>query len=102
MLQWMPSFSRISAALMPSQVEASLMRMRSREMPALSYMRDDVAGLGDGLVGVVGEAGVDFGGDAAGDDLEDLEAEGDFERLEGVCGDVFVGGVGAGGLAEPA
>ena len=37
---------------------------------------DDVAGGRDGLVDVVGEAGVDLGGDAAGDDLEDLEAEG--------------------------
>src|SRR6185437_15935788 len=36
-LQWMPSFSSTSAALMPSHVEASLMRMRSRLTPAFSY-----------------------------------------------------------------
>ena len=35
-LQWMPSPSRISAALMPSQVEAILMRIRSRFVPAFS------------------------------------------------------------------
>ncbi len=62
-------------------------------------LRDDVAGGGDGFVGVVGEAGVDFGGDAAGDDLEDLLAEGDGEFLEGEGGDVMVGGFGAGGVA---
>ena len=46
-------------------------------------LRDDVAGGLDGLLGVVGEAGVDLGGDAAGDDLEDLLAEGYGEGLEG-------------------
>ncbi len=49
---------------------------------------DDVAGLRDGLFGVVGEAGVDLGGDAAGDDVEDLEAEGYVEMLEGLLGEV--------------
>src|ERR1700761_3462403 len=33
----MPSFSSCSAALMPGQVEAILIRMRSLEMPAFSY-----------------------------------------------------------------
>ncbi len=36
-LQWMPSFSRTSAALMPSHVLAILMRTRSRVAPAFSY-----------------------------------------------------------------
>ena len=35
-LQWMPSFSRTSAARMPSQVEEILMRIRSRFAPAVS------------------------------------------------------------------
>ena len=59
---------------------------------------DDVAGGLDGALGVVGEAGVDFGGDAAGDDREDLLAEGYGEGLEGEVGDVVVGCAGAGGL----
>ena len=37
MLQWMPSRSSFSAALMPSQVLASLMSTRSRFTPAFSY-----------------------------------------------------------------
>ena len=36
MLQLMPSFCRTPAAWMPSQVEAILMRTRSRAMPALA------------------------------------------------------------------
>ena len=35
-LQWMPSFSSTSAALMPSHVEAILISTRSREMPCFS------------------------------------------------------------------
>ena len=38
MLQRMPSCCRMRAAWMPSQVEASLIRMRSRAMPASSYI----------------------------------------------------------------
>ena len=44
---------------------------------------DELAGLGDGGGLVEGEAGVDFGGDAARDDLEDLGAEGDEEGVDG-------------------
>ncbi len=55
---------------------------------------DDRARFGDGLIDVVGEAGVDLGGDAAGDDVEDLAAEGNFERPEGLRGDLLVGGAG--------
>ena len=36
-LQRMPSFSKTSAARMPSQVEAILIKTRSRGMPAASY-----------------------------------------------------------------
>ena len=68
------------------------MRMRSRPMPACVVLRDDVAGLRDGGFGVVGEARVDFGGDAAGNDGENLFAEGDGQALEGEVGDVLVGG----------
>ena len=41
-------------------------------------------GLADGGLGVEGVAGVDLGGDLAGDDLEDLLAEFDQEAVEGV------------------
>ena len=61
---------------------------------------DDGARLGDGLVDVVGEAGVDLGGDAAGDDVENLATEGDFEGPEGLRGDVLVRGTGTGILAH--
>ena len=54
-------------------------------------MLDDVARHLDGLFGVVGEARVDFGGDAAGDDGEDLLAEGDGQPLEGEVGDGLIG-----------
>ena len=57
----------------------------------LVVLGDDVVGGGDGALGVVGEAGVDLGGDAAGDDVENLAAEGDGERLEGQFRDLLVG-----------
>ena len=44
---------------------------------------DDVKGLVDRGLGVEGEAGVNLGGDLAGDDLEDLLAELDEETVEG-------------------
>lgn len=43
---------------------------------------DEVEGLIDRGLGVEGEAGVDLGGDAAGDDLKDLSAELDQETVE--------------------
>ncbi len=58
----------------------------------LVVLRDDLARLRDGLVGVVGEARIDLGGDAAGDDGEDLASEGDGKRLEGERGDGLIGG----------
>ena len=45
--------------------------------------RDEMPGLGDGGVGVEAEARVDLGGDATGDDLEDLAAEGHREAVQG-------------------
>ena len=73
----MPSRSSFSAARMPSQVLAILIRTRSRSTPASSYSADQAAGLGERALGVEAEAGVDLGRDPAGDDLEDLAAEGD-------------------------
>src|ERR1700733_1331546 len=52
---------------------------------------DDLTGLRNRLFDVVREAGVDFGGDAAGDDVEDLEAESYFEMHEGLLGEVCIG-----------
>jgi hypothetical protein len=55
---------------------------------------DDVARCGEGSFGVVAEACVDFGGDATGNDVENLTAEGYGESLEGSGGDFFIVGVG--------
>ena len=55
---------------------------------------DEVTGFVDVGLGVEGEAGVDFGGDAAGDDFEDFEAEGDDEAVHD---GVEKGGAGEGG-----
>ena len=84
MLQWMPSFSRISAAWMPSQVEASFHEHAVTGDAGLIVLRAMMSWAWSmRLLGVIGEAGVNFGRDATGDDVEDLEAEGDRERLEG-------------------
>ena len=67
---------------MPSQVLAILIRMRSRSTPASSVHADQLAGLGNGCLGVEAEAGIDLGRDATGNDLEDLAAEGDEELVD--------------------
>ncbi len=61
---------------------------------------DDCARFGDGSVDIVGEAGVDLGGDTARDDVENLATEGNFQRTEGLGGDVFVRGGGTGILTH--
>src|SRR6202030_2601285 len=66
----------------------------------LVVQSDDCAGFGYGLVDIVGEAGVDLGGDTAGDDLEYLETEGNFEGPEGLCSDVLVRRSGTGILTN--
>ena len=66
---------------MPSQVLAILIRIRSRLDPRLLVHADQLAGLGQGALGVEAEAGIDLGGDPAGNDLEDLAAEGDEELV---------------------
>ena len=53
---------------------------------------NNAARLGNGGAGVVGEAGIDFSGDAAGNDGQDLPAEGDGQALKGELGDVRIGG----------
>ena len=73
----MPSFSRRSAARIPSQVLAILIRMRSRATPSFFVQADELASLGDGTFGVEAQARVHLGGDAAGNEFEDLAAEGD-------------------------
>ena len=81
-LQWMPSFSSTSAARMPSQVEAILIRMRSRSMPCLLVHADQVAAPWRCVASVSKrEARVDLGRDAARHDLEDLAAEGDGQAV---------------------
>ena len=44
--------------------------------PGLLVQADELAGLGEGALGVEAEPGIDLGGDPAGNDLEDLAAEG--------------------------
>jgi len=65
----------------------------------------DLVGFGDGGGGVEGETGVHFGGDTAGDDLEDFQAEHDEEAVDdggeggrGAC--VFDGLVNQGGIGR--
>src|SRR5208283_2807068 len=43
--------------------------------PGLPVHTDQLAGLGNGCLGVEAEAGIDLRGDATGNDLEDLAAE---------------------------
>ncbi len=43
---------------------------------------DELSGLGDGGVGVEGEAGIDLGRNAAGNDLEDFQAEEDQDAVD--------------------
>ena len=94
-LQWMPSRSSCSAARMPSQVLAILMRTRSRPIPAFCVQADQPAGLGQGPLGVEAQPGIDLGGHPAGDDLEDLAAEVDEQLVHERLG---AGGPVAGGL----
>jgi hypothetical protein len=65
---------------------------------------NDAQGLLDRGLGVEGEAGVNLGGDLAGDDLENLGAELDEEVVEGLVDlgvDVTAGGLGGGdGLVD--
>jgi hypothetical protein len=51
---------------------------------------NDLCGLRDGGFGVVRQARVDLGGDAAGNDGQNLLAEGDGQALEGQIGHVLV------------
>ena len=95
-LQWIPSRSRTSAALDSLPGGGDLDEDALAADAGLVVLRDDLACLRDGLAGVVGEAGVYLGGDAAGDDGEDLASEGDGEGLEGEGGDGLIGGGGAG------
>lgn len=91
---------RISAALIPSQVEAILIRMRSLEIPCSLYSWktvstqkkrniwgstyiDDAQRFFDRGLGVEGEAGIDLSRDLSGDELEDFLAELDKEVVEG-------------------
>ena len=49
--------------------------------PRFLVHADQLAGLGQRPFGVEAEPGIDLGGDAPGDDLEDLAAEGDEELV---------------------
>src|SRR6185312_5013504 len=62
----------------------------------LLILRDDVARRGDGLLRVVGDARIHLGRDAARNNLQNLQAEGDGEGLEGLRGDLLVAGIRAG------
>ncbi len=64
-----------------------------REMPWLVVKADDVVRHLYGAFGVVGEACVDFGGDASGNNGQNLLSEGDGQVLESFFRDVLVAGV---------
>ena len=65
----------------------------------LAIEADQLAGFGDRGFGVKAQAGIDLGGDAAGDDFEDLLAEGDADFIEGFAHHLFGGGRRAADLA---
>ena len=74
------------------------MRMRSRLGARLFIKAYQVASLRHGLFGIEREPGIDFGRDATGDNLEDLQAEGDREAVHRLVDDRL--GIGAlGGVA---
>ena len=66
---------------MPSHVLASLIRMRSRLVPCLSYSSISCRAFAIAALGVEAETRVHFRRDAARDDLENLAAEGDGEVI---------------------
>ena len=83
-LQLMPSRWRISAARMPSHVEAILMRMRSRRNALRLVKLNEVPALGDERVGVERQVRVRLGGNAAGNDLQNFQAEQNHQIIEHV------------------
>ncbi len=87
----MPSFSRISAALDAFPGGSDLDEDTVAANAGVIVLGNDLAGLGNGGGGVIGEARIHFGGDAAGHDGQNLFAEGDGQPLEGEVGH---GGIG--------
>jgi hypothetical protein len=88
--------------LIPSQVEATLIRIRSLGIPIASYSYtggqprvhqistnpnilylNNVKGLVDGGLGIEREASINLGGDLSGNDLENLLAELNQELVKG-------------------
>jgi hypothetical protein len=63
--------------------ETKLIHAQKIATRAISTYLDDLKGLVDGGLGVKGQPGVDFSGDLAGNDLENLLAELDEETVEG-------------------
>ena len=86
----MPSFARISAALMPSHVEAILDQDPLVFDPDLVVLRDQVATFLDRLLRVVRQPRIDFRRDAARHDLEDAQPELDRELIECERDDFFL------------
>ncbi|MFT3776451.1 MAG: hypothetical protein QM820_64750 [Minicystis sp.] len=79
----MPSFSSTSAARMPSHVDAILDQHPLARGARRLVELDEVAALGDGRLGVVGEPRVDLGGDAPRHDLQDAQPEVDRQPIDG-------------------
>ena len=59
----------------------------------LAVQANQLAGLGDGGLGVVAEPGIHLGGHAPRHDLEDLLAEGDADLIEGLAHHLLGGGL---------
>ena len=91
----MPSFSSCSAALMPGQVDAILIRTRSRRNARLVVLLDNFAGLLHGPFGVEGEPRVHLGRNPAGNDGQNLLPKGNGQVTESEIGYITVFGLGA-------
>ena len=74
-LQWMPSRSSTSAALMPSHVLPTLISTRARSTPAASYSAMSSRAFAMVRLGVEAEARIHLGRHAPGDDPQDLAPE---------------------------
>ena len=83
-LQLIPSFSRTSPALIPSQVEAILISTRCRSIPCSSYKLDQLASLVDRAFDIEREPRVGFRGDSAGHNLQNLAAKFDEQMIDHV------------------
>ena len=70
------------------------MRMRSRAMPCCLVKLDEMPAFGDQRGGVEGQVRVGFGGDAAGNDFQNFQAEQNHQIVEDVREQFLAGELG--------